>query len=229
MNPCPSARPGEGEQEQNRRGSLSARSGRDSRESGRTEDWGRPILFLLGVPGQSPRTPANKQSAAQRLHCLRKGWKPHGRDPESRLRDLKGLGSRQPGPCHALARDRDALRKNAVRMPAAYRYNAGHQRHYRGAATGISQKGLGNGYSQLIGKFGDIIDDLLRERNFSASVIPPCRIRAIAGDAYWLGRVDRRALSDKFNVFSRLSCHVLQAGVVFRIPNHQHYGILTFG
>src|ERR1700739_2579353 len=59
MNPCPSARPGEGEQEENRRGSLSAQSGSELA----TEDWGRPILFLLGVPGQSPRTPdLTKQS-----------------------------------------------------------------------------------------------------------------------------------------------------------------------
>src|SRR6202035_1540778 len=32
MNPCPSARPGEGEQEENRRGSLSAQSGRERSE-----------------------------------------------------------------------------------------------------------------------------------------------------------------------------------------------------
>src|ERR1700730_2024969 len=61
MTPCPSARPGEGEQEENRRGSLSAQSGSDPRASGGSEDWGRPILFLLGVPGQSPRTPDFKQ------------------------------------------------------------------------------------------------------------------------------------------------------------------------
>src|ERR1700719_3291859 len=57
MTPCPSARPGEGEQEENRRGSLSAQSGSEPA----SEDWGRPILFLLGVPGQSPRTPDFKQ------------------------------------------------------------------------------------------------------------------------------------------------------------------------
>src|SRR4029077_891937 len=67
MNPCPSARPGEGEQEENRRGSLSAQSGSDPRESGGTADWGRPILFLLGVPGQRPRPPDfNKKIVAQR-------------------------------------------------------------------------------------------------------------------------------------------------------------------
>jgi hypothetical protein len=39
MNPCPSARPGEGEQEQNRRGSLSAQSGseRSERRLGETD------------------------------------------------------------------------------------------------------------------------------------------------------------------------------------------------
>src|ERR1700730_12953852 len=74
MNPCPSARPGEGEQEANRRGSLSAQSGRDPRESGGTEDWGRPILFLLGVPGQSPRTPEpTTKSVAQRRLTLARG------------------------------------------------------------------------------------------------------------------------------------------------------------
>src|ERR1700688_1867257 len=76
MNPCPSARPGEGEQEENRRGSLSAQSGSDPRESGGSEDWGRPILFLLGVPGQSPRSPDYKQRScrgATPYSCARDG------------------------------------------------------------------------------------------------------------------------------------------------------------
>ena len=35
--------------------------------SAATEDWGRPILFLLGVPGQSPRTPAYIKDVRQHL------------------------------------------------------------------------------------------------------------------------------------------------------------------
>src|ERR1700692_102493 len=97
MNPCPSARPGEGEQEENRRGSLSAQSGSDPRASGGSEDWGRPILFLLGVPGQSPRTPDSKQRrcrAATPYSCARDGRRmAETRNPAQR--DLKGLGSRQ--------------------------------------------------------------------------------------------------------------------------------------
>jgi len=31
-----------------------------------SEDWGRPILFLLGVPGQSPRTPEQKKKGVAR-------------------------------------------------------------------------------------------------------------------------------------------------------------------
>jgi hypothetical protein len=54
MNPCPSARPGEGEQEQNRRGSLSARSGSERSDA---KIGGDRFCSCLGVPGQSPRTP----------------------------------------------------------------------------------------------------------------------------------------------------------------------------
>lgn len=63
MNPCPSARPGEGEQEQNRRGSLSAQSGSEQSE----RRLGETDFVLAGVPGQSPRTPeSNNSHVAQR-------------------------------------------------------------------------------------------------------------------------------------------------------------------
>jgi hypothetical protein len=71
MNPCPSARPGEGEQEENRQGGppgLAATAG--------SEDRGMQILFLLGVPGQSPRTPGQKDQscrAATIILCARDG------------------------------------------------------------------------------------------------------------------------------------------------------------
>jgi hypothetical protein len=52
MNPCPSARPGEREQEENRQGGSPGLPA-----TGGSEDRGMPILFLLGVPGQSPRIP----------------------------------------------------------------------------------------------------------------------------------------------------------------------------
>jgi hypothetical protein len=64
MNPCPPARPGEGEQEQNRRGTSRSAAGAAS------EDWGRPILCLLEVPGQSPRTPGPKQRGLSRNDAL---------------------------------------------------------------------------------------------------------------------------------------------------------------
>jgi hypothetical protein len=45
---------------------------------------------------------------------LREGWKPKGRDPQSRVRDLKGLGSRQPGP---RSRTRQTRQKGACKPP----------------------------------------------------------------------------------------------------------------
>src|ERR1700739_5123447 len=61
MNPCPSARPGEGEQEENRRGSLSAQSGRErsDRRLGETDF----VLAGRARAGASHPRP-NQQSAA---------------------------------------------------------------------------------------------------------------------------------------------------------------------
>jgi len=59
-----------------------------------------PILFLLGVPGQSPRTPdqTNKvpRSGAMKLARGMEARRAETRNPARR--DLKGLGLRQPGP-----------------------------------------------------------------------------------------------------------------------------------
>lgn len=92
MNPCPSARPGEGEQEENRQGGPPGLAA-----SAASEDRGMPILFLLGVSGQSPHTPeqpGKRVAERRRDPCARDGG--HGRDPESRIAGSKGLGSRQP-------------------------------------------------------------------------------------------------------------------------------------
>jgi hypothetical protein len=57
------------------------------------------ILFLLGCQGRALASPiARKRVVAEQRHGLREGWEPQSRDPQSRFRDLKGLGSRQPGP-----------------------------------------------------------------------------------------------------------------------------------
>ena len=74
MNPCPSARPGEGEQEENRQGGPPGLAA-----STASEDRGMPILFLLGVPGQSPRTPDQQERSVARRHItiargLEAGW-----------------------------------------------------------------------------------------------------------------------------------------------------------
>jgi len=75
MNPCPSARPGEGEQEENRQGGPPGLAGRVA-----PEDRGMPILFLLGVPGQSPRTPDQIENAAPATLSAAAIVTPMGRD-----------------------------------------------------------------------------------------------------------------------------------------------------
>ena len=63
MNPCPSARPGEGEQEENRRGSLSTQSGRERSD----RRLGDADFVLDGVAGQNspcPRLQTKKMSRA---------------------------------------------------------------------------------------------------------------------------------------------------------------------
>jgi hypothetical protein len=57
------------------------------------------VQLAPGVLGQSPRTPdqTNNVPRSGAVSCARDG-SPKGRDPRFRLRDLMGLGSRQPGP-----------------------------------------------------------------------------------------------------------------------------------
>jgi hypothetical protein len=55
MNPCPSARPGEGEQEENRQGGPPGLVA-----TGGSEDRGMPILFLLGGARAAPSHPRRK-------------------------------------------------------------------------------------------------------------------------------------------------------------------------
>ncbi len=102
MNPCPSARPGEGEQEENRRGYLSARSGseRSERRSGDAD-------FVLAGGARAepshPRPTKERCRAATHYSCARDGSRmAETRNPAPR--DLKGLGSRQPGPARPDAR-----------------------------------------------------------------------------------------------------------------------------
>jgi hypothetical protein len=107
MNPCPSARPGKGEQEQNRRGSLSAQSGSECQAS---EDRGRPILFLLGVPGQSPRIPDQQKErnrGATHYRCARDGR----RMAETRIPNSGYQGAR-----FTTARSGDAERSTFLRI-----------------------------------------------------------------------------------------------------------------
>jgi hypothetical protein len=89
MNPCPSARPGEGEQEENRRGDRPVYS--EPRQSGGSADRRIPILFLLGVPGQSPRSPdqTNKLPRSGAVHAATTVTH-KAETPTRRLRPLYG-------------------------------------------------------------------------------------------------------------------------------------------
>src|SRR5580692_468965 len=71
MNPCPSARPGEGEQEENRRGSLSAQSGSDPRASGGAKIGGDRFSSCWGCQGRALAPPtSNKEIVAERHAIL---------------------------------------------------------------------------------------------------------------------------------------------------------------
>jgi hypothetical protein len=86
MNPCPSARPGEGEQEENRRGSLSAQSGseRSERRLGETD------FVLAGGARAEPSHPRSTKKSRSVRFLEREGSKPGG--PRRRL------GTREPVP-----------------------------------------------------------------------------------------------------------------------------------
>jgi hypothetical protein len=60
MNPCPSARPGEGEREENRKGT--AQSGSESA----SEDWGDRFCSCWGARAESSHPRQHKQCAPQR-------------------------------------------------------------------------------------------------------------------------------------------------------------------
>jgi hypothetical protein len=86
MNPCPSARPGEGEQEENRRGDRPV-----WQRAERAKIGGCRFCSCWGCQGRALASPTNKTTLSRSDALpLREGWKPHGRDPQSRLRDLGG-------------------------------------------------------------------------------------------------------------------------------------------
>jgi DNA-binding XRE family transcriptional regulator len=124
MNPCPSARPGEGEQEENRQGGppgLAATEG--------SEDRGMPILFLLGVPGQSPRIPYQQNRVvAQRRRTLARGMDAAWPRPAIPAPGSRGLGSRQPGRAAARRRTKTRTKSRAslkeARSPIRMHRNA---------------------------------------------------------------------------------------------------------
>jgi hypothetical protein len=76
---------------------LIARTARSGSEPA-SEDRGRPILFLLGVSGQSPHTPDRTDKRRAAALYMREGWKSEGPRTQSASADPRGLGSRQPDP-----------------------------------------------------------------------------------------------------------------------------------
>src|ERR1700739_3972703 len=80
MNPCPSARPGEGEQEENRQGGPPGLQRPQGEEIG-----GWRVCSCWGCQGRALASPTKETdlSLSDTL-WLREGWKPDGRDPHPR-------------------------------------------------------------------------------------------------------------------------------------------------
>src|SRR6185295_4793980 len=98
MNPCPSARPGEGEQEENRQGGppdLPATLA----QAGGAKIGGCRFCSCWGCQGSALASPTRQNNVVAQRH-LNSGVRDGSRMAETRnpgSRDLKGLGSRQPG------------------------------------------------------------------------------------------------------------------------------------
>ena len=97
-----------------------------------SEDRGMPILFLLGVPGQSPRTPDQTNKVVAQRHpnsCARDGSRmAETRNPACGI----SRGSVHDSPAREAGR--------AGKMPFAYRPRAGTMPVIRSMVSGIGSK-----------------------------------------------------------------------------------------